>query len=401
LSVDNVFRSQEGSMANRVRIPLEDGTTTVHQLGEPADFKRPQSPLASRRAFAAVHVVADPLAENTPTSGANIDWDATLAFRRHIWSWGLSVADAMDTAQRGMGLGWNAIQKLNRRSIAEAKAEGGDIACGINTDQLPAEPVSLEQIVDAYHEQLALVEGEGGQAVMMASRHLAVAARSVEDYQSVYRDVLSAAQRPVVVHWLGDMFDPALAGYWGSRDLDQAAEGFLSILAENRDRVDGVKISLLDKDREVELRRRLPEGLRMYTGDDFNFPELIRGDGTHHSDAFLGAFDVIAPAASAAIQALDAGEEDQFGKILAPTVPLSRHVFSSPTFYYKTGVVFMAFLNGLQSHFRMVNGLESARSVVHLARQMVLADKAGLLIDPELAAHRTRLVLELAGFSQE
>lgn len=388
-------------MANRVRIPLEDGTTTVHQLGDPADFKRPSSPLQSRRAFAAVHVVADPLAENTPTSGANVDWDTTIAFRRHIWSWGLSVADAMDTAQRGMGLDWSTIQDLNRRSIAESKAEGGDIACGINTDQLPPEPAPLERIVDAYLEQLGLVEGEGGQAVMMASRHLAAAARSVEDYQSVYRDVLSAAQRPVVVHWLGHMFDPALAGYWGSDDLDQAAEGFLSILATNREKIDGVKISLLDKDREVELRRRLPEGLRMYTGDDFNFPELIRGDGTHHSDAFLGAFDVIAPAASAAIQALDAGEDDQFEKILAPTVALSRHVFSAPTFYYKTGVVFMAYLNGLQDHFRMVNGLESARSVVHLARQMVLADKAGLLVDPELAAHRMGLVLELAGFSQE
>jgi hypothetical protein len=388
-------------MGTRVRIPLDDGTTTVHHLGDPAEFRRPDSPLQSRRAFAAVHVVADPLAENTPTSRASVDWDATIAFRRHIWSWGLAVADAMDTAQRGMGLDWTAIQELNRRSIAESKAEGGDIACGINTDQLSPEPASLERIVDAYHEQLALVEGEGGQAVMMASRHLAAAARSVEDYQSVYQDVLSAAQSPVIVHWLGDMFDPALAGYWGSEDLDEATEGFLSILAANREKVDGVKISLLDKDREIEMRRRLPEGVRIYTGDDFNFPELIRGDGTHHSDAFLGAFDVIAPAASAAIQALDADEDDQFEKILAPTVPLSRHVFSTPTFYYKTGVVFMAFLNGLQNHFRMVSGLESARSVVHLAHQMVLADRAGLLADPELAAHRMGLVLELAGVSQD
>jgi hypothetical protein len=388
-------------MATQVRIPLKDGTTSVHQLGDPAYFKLPDSPLRSRHAFAAVHVVADPLAENTPASGANVDWDATIAFRRYIWSWGLSVADAMDTAQRGMGLDWPTIQELNRRSIAESKAEGGDIACGVNTDQLPPEPASLERIVDAYHEQLDLVEGEGGQAVIMASRHLAAAAQSVEDYQSVYRDVLSAAQRPVVVHWLGDMFDPALAGYWGSDDLDAAAEVFLSILAANRNKVDGVKISLLDEEREVELRRRLPERIRMYTGDDFNFPELILGDGTHHSDALLGAFAVIAPAASAAIQALDAGEEDQFEKILAPTVPLSRHVFSAPTLYYKTGVVFMAFLNGLQKHFRMVNGLESARSVVHLSRQMVLADRAGLLTDPELAAHRMGLVLELAGVNQD
>lgn len=388
-------------MAARVRIPTEDGSAIVYELGEPVDYPRPTAPLTSRRAFSAVHVVADPLAENNATSGANIDWDATLAFRRHIWSWGLSVADAMDTAQRGMGLDWPAIQELCRRSVAESKAEGGDIACGINTDQITEPTASLEQIIAAYHEQLDLVEGEGGQAVVMASRHLAAVARSREDYERVYAEVLAEARRPVIIHWLGDMFDPLLAGYWGSEDLDVAAEAFLDILAANREKIDGVKISLLDKDREIELRRRLPEGLRMYTGDDFNYPELIRGDGTHHSDAFLGAFDVIAPAASAAIQALDAGEEEQFEKILAPTVPLARHVFAAPTFYYKTGVVFQAYLNGLQDHFRMVYGLESARSVVHLARQFVLADQAGLLSDPELAAHRMALVLELAGITQD
>jgi len=388
-------------MAARVRIPTEDGSAVLYELGDPTDFPRPSGPLASRRAFSAVHVVADPLAENTPSSGANIDWDATLAFRRHIWSWGLSVADAMDTAQRGMGLDWPAIQELCRRSIAEARAEGGDIACGVNTDQLAEKTPSLGQIVDAYREQLALIEGEGGQAVMMASRHLAAVARSREDYERVYAEVLAEARRPVIIHWLGDMFDPLLAGYWGSEDLDVAGEAFLDILAANHDKIDGVKISLLDKDREVELRRRLPEGHRMYTGDDYNYPELIRGDGTHHSDALLGAFDVIAPAASAAIQALDSGEGEQFEKILAPTVPLSRHVFSAPTFYYKTGVVFQAYLNGHQDHFKMIHGLESARSVVHLARQFVLADQAGLLADPELAAHRMALVLELAGFSQD
>lgn len=388
-------------MTIHVQIPLEDGTVERHEMNQPGDFRRPDAPLTSRRAFSAVHVVADPLAENTPASGANIDWDATMAFRRHIWSWGLSVAEAMDTAQRGMGLDWPAIQELIRRSIAESKSEGGDIACGVNTDQLPDEPASLDRIVAAYQEQLDLVEGEGGQAVMMASRHLARAARSLEDYERIYHEVLAEAQRPVIVHWLGDMFDPVLAGYWGAGDLDSAADGFLAILENNSDKIDGVKISLLDKEREIELRRRLPAGIRMYTGDDFNFPELIRGDGTHHSDAFLGAFDVIAPAASAAIQALESGEADQFEKILAPTVPLSRHVFSAPTFYYKTGVVFMAYLNGLQDHFRMVNGLESARSVVHLARQFVLADQAGLLVDPELAAHRMALVLEVAGFDQE
>jgi hypothetical protein len=381
-----------------VRIPLEDGTAARYELGDPGQFRPPGRPLISRRAFAAVHVVADPLAENTPVSGAHVDWDATLAFRRYVWSWGLAVAEAMDTAQRGMGLDWSAIQELIRRSIAEARAEGGDIACGVNTDQLPDEPVTLDRIIDAYQEQVALVEGEGGQAVMMASRHLSAAARSREDYERVYAEVLATTRRPVIIHWLGDMFDPALAGYWGSADLDEAAVGFLSILKANSERVDGVKISLLDKQREIALRRGLPAGLRMYTGDDYDYPELVGGDGTHHSDALLGAFDLITPAASVAIQALDAGEEEQFEKILAPTLALSRHVFAPPTFYYKTGVVFMAYLNGLQDHFRMVNGLESSRSVVHLARQLVLADQAGLLADPELAAHRMALVLELAGF---
>lgn len=400
LDRDSAFHRRRCQVVH-VRIPFEDGSVTRYELSDPTEFRRPGGPLGSRRAFSAVHVVADPLAENTPTSGPNIDWDATLAFRRHIWSWGLSVAEAMDTAQRGMGLDWPAIQALNRRSLAEARAEGGDIACGINTDQLPEISVSPERIIEAYREQLALVEGEGGQAVMMASRHLAAAAGSGEDYARVYSEVLAEARRPVIIHWLGDMFDPALAGYWGAAELDEAAVGFLAIIDANSEKIDGVKISLLDKQREIELRRRLPEGVRMYTGDDYNYPELIRGDGTHYSDAFLGAFDVIAPAASTAIQALDAGEEEQFEKILAPTVPLSRHVFAAPTFYYKTGVVFMAYLNGLQDHFRMVNGSQSDRSVVHLSRQFVLADQAGLLAEPDLAAHRMALVLELAGFSQD
>lgn len=387
-------------MTAEVTIPLEDGSTTRYRLGDRAPFSPPSGPLTSRRAYAAVHVVADPLADNTPVSAPRIDWDATLAFRRHVWSWGLSVAEAMDTAQRGMGLDWPATQELVKRSVSEAQAEGGDIACGVNTDQLPDEPASLERIIEAYQEQAALVEAEGGRVVLMASRHLAATARSAEDYQWVYGEVLAAVRRPVIIHWLGDMFDPTLGGYWGSTDLDEAAQGLLSVLDANAEEVDGVKISLLDKTREIALRQRLPAGVRMYTGDDYNYPELIRGDGTHHSDALLGAFDLITPAASAALQALDAGDEDRYDTILSPTLPLSRHVFSAPTFYYKTGVVFMAYLNGLQDHFRMVGGLESARSVVHLARQLVLADRAGLLVDPELAVHRMALVLELAGVSQ-
>jgi Protein of unknown function (DUF993) len=388
-------------MSSRVMtLPLEDGSLTEHSLGEPASFSKPSEPLRSRRAFAAAHVVADPLAENTPASGAHIDWEATLAFRRHLWSWGLPVADAMDTSQRGMGLDWGATRELIVRSCAEAQAEGGEIACGANTDQLPSGPASLEQIVAAYQEQIDLIESHGGQPVVMASRHLASTARDANDYRQVYSDVLGAVADKAIIHWLGDMFDPALAGYWGSGDLDEASNSFISVVEDNAAKVDGVKISLLAKEREVDLRRRLPAGARMYTGDDFDYPTTIKGDGERHSDAFLGAFDLIAPAASAAIQALDAGEVEQFDKILEPTLPLSRQVFSHPTYYYKTGVVFMAYLGGLQDHFRMINGAESARSIVHLSKQLVLADRAGLLPDPELAAHRMRLVLELAGIPQ-
>jgi hypothetical protein len=385
---------------SKVLVPLPDRTVQVYETSQPGVFPHPTARLTSRRAFAAAHVVADPLADNTPVSGANLDWDATLAFRRHLWSYGLAVAEAMDTAQRGMGLNWPVTSELIRRSLAEAAAVGGDIACGAGTDQLPAGPTGLDEIIGAYEEQIALVEDNGGQAVVMASRQLAASAKDPDDYARVYERILSQAARPVIIHWLGAMFDPALTGYWGDEDLDRATDRFLGILTDNAARIDGVKISLLDKKREIELRRRLPDGLRLYTGDDFDYPETILGDDEGHSHAFLGAFDVIAPAASAAIQALDAGDADRFNAILEPTVPLSRHVFSEPTFYYKTGVVFMAYLNGHQNHFRMVNGLESARSVVHLAQQFVLADQAGLLTDPEMAANRLARVLAVAGIGQ-
>jgi len=383
-----------------VTIPKEDGSLTRHSLGEPAQFERPTTLLSSRRALAAVHVVADPLAENTPFSGANVDWDATLAIRRHIWSWGLPVAEAMDTAQRGMGMDWDTTKELIIRSAAEAKSEGGEIACGAITDQLPEGPATLPQIIGAYHEQINLIESNGGQAVVMASRHLAALAQHPAEYQAAYSEILGQVSGKAIVHWMGDMFDPALAGYWGAGDLDDASESFLSVIADNASKIDGVKLSLLDMDREIELRRRLPEGVRMYTGDDFDYPTTIKGDGEYHSDAFLGAFDLIAPAASSAIQALDKNDVAEFDRILEPTVPLSRHVFSTPTFYYKTGVVFMAYLCGYQDHFRMVNGLQAARSIVHLSQQLVLADRAGLLPNPDLAAHRMRLVLELSGISQ-
>jgi hypothetical protein len=348
----------------------------------------------SRVCFAAAHVVADPLAGGDPTGPAQLDWEATLHFRRHLWAHGLRVAEAMDTAQRGMGLDWAATQELIRRSVAEAKAVGGQLAAGAGTDQLSG-PASLDDVRRAYAEQLEFIEGEGAPVILMASRALCSAASSADDYRAVYGELLDAASAPVILHWLGEMFDPALAGYWGSARFEDALETVVGIIETHAAKVDGIKISLLDADKEIALRERLPEGVRMYTGDDFNYPELI-ASGSH---ALLGIFDAIAPAAAAAMHALDAGDTARYDELLAPTVPLSRHIFKAPTPYYKTGVVFLAFLNGHQQHFRMVGGLESGRSVLHLAELFVLADRAGLLRDPELASARMRHVLALAGIN--
>jgi hypothetical protein len=354
----------------------------------------------SRIPYAAVHVVADALADLSPLSPAVIDWERTLAFRRHIWSYGLGVAEAMDTAQRGMGLDWEAAKELIRRSVAEAKAVGGRIVCGAQTDQLASGSArSLRDIEAAYEEQCEFVEGEGGQVVIMASRELARLARGPEDYARVYDRVLSQLSQPAIIHWLGEVFDPALAGYWGHADLDSAMAGCLEIIVTHRDKVEGLKLSLLDQQREISMRSRLPDGVHMFTGDDFDYPNTIAGDGDRYSDALLGAFDMIAPAASAAFTAMDEGDIERFDAILKPTVPLSRHAFGAPTFYYKTGVVFLAYLNGHQDHFRMVGGLESGRSAVHLAELFMLADGAGLLRDAELAVDRIRHVMALAGVS--
>ncbi len=382
-----------------VTLPRENGTLTRHELGPPSPFEPPKTPLRSRIAYAAVHVVADPLAENTPDAPARLDWDATLAYRRYLWSWGLSVAEAMDTAQRGMGLDWSACRELIRRTAGDARTTGGRLACGATTDQLPAgAQVGLDAIQDAYDEQCAFIENEGATVVLMASRHLAARGGGPDEYARVYGHVLARVHRPVIIHWLGEVFDPQLAGYWGARRLDDATRTFVEIVREHAPRIDGVKISLLDRRREIEVRDRLDgSGVRVYTGDDFHYPELIRGDGRRYSDALLGIFDAIAPAASAAIQALDRGDVEAYESILAPTVPLSRHIFTAPTYYYKTGVVFLAYLNGHQRHFRMVGGLESARSIAHLAQTLFLADRAGLLRDPELAADRFRKVLAVAG----
>ncbi|CAM5234026.1 Dihydrodipicolinate synthase family protein OS=Streptomyces albaduncus OX=68172 GN=FHS32_000244 PE=4 SV=1 [Streptomyces griseoloalbus] len=357
----------------------------------------PGTPFTSRTVFSAAHVVADPYADTTPDSPAAVDWDATLAFRRHLWAHGLGVAEAMDTAQRGMGLDWAGAAELIRRSAAEAKATGGRIACGVGTDQLPGAPATLAEVRTAYEEQLAVVEESGARAILMASRALAATARGPEDYLEVYGHLLRQAAEPVILHWLGPMFDPALEGYWGSSDLDAATDTFLDVIAAHPDKVDGIKVSLLDARREIDLRRRLPKGVRCYTGDDFNYPELIAGDDQGFSHALLGIFDPLGPLAAEAVRVLDTGNTDGFRALLDPTVDLSRHLFQPPTRFYKTGVVFLAWLAGHQSHFAMVGGLQSARSLPHLARAYELADRLGLFPDPKLAEDRMRTLLHLYG----
>jgi hypothetical protein len=344
-------------------------------------------------------VVPDPLADNDPWVTPAIDWDCTIAFRKYLWSLGLGVAEAMDTAQRGMGLDWGTSLELIRRSLDAAKhVPGAVIASGAGTDHLePMPDVTIDDVIRAYEEQCAAVEKLGGRIIMMASRALAKAARSPDDYAKVYGRILANVKEPVIIHWLGDMFDPALSGYWGHADLSDAMTVAVDVITDNAAKVDGVKISLLDKDREIVMRRKLPQGVRMYTGDDFNYAELIAGDAQGYSDALLGIFDAIAPAAAAALGALTRGETATFHDLLRPTVPLSRHIFRAPTRFYKTGVVFMAYLNGLQDHFTMVGGQESARSTLHLAELFRLADAAGLLRDPDQATARMRAVLATRG----
>ncbi|MFJ9456438.1 dihydrodipicolinate synthase family protein [Kitasatospora sp. NPDC101447] len=384
------------------------------RLRDPEPLHLPAHPPRSRTAFAAAHVVADPLGDNAPGAPAAVDWDATLAFRRHLWSLGLGVADAMDTAQRGMGLDWAATRELIVRSGAEARAfegaahrasgqagggrrEGALLACGVGTDHLTAPAPTLADITAAYEQQLAVTEEAGARPILMASRALAAVATGPEDYLTVYGGLIRQSARPVILHWLGEMFDPALAGYWGSHDLDRATGTVLDLVHAHADRIDGIKVSLLDAAREVALRRSLPAGVRLYTGDDFHYPELIKGDDLGHSHALLGVFDPIASRAAAALHALDAGDPDRYDALLAPTVPLARHLFGAPTYHYKTGIVFLAWLAGHQPHFTMVAGAQSARSTRHLVELFRLADTAGVLPDPDLAAGRMRDLLKLAG----
>jgi len=394
-------------MALALRLPGSNGTLASYTLKGVAPVRPGAGAGASfdRIAYSAAHVVADPLAAIDPWLQCAVDWDATIAYRRHLWSLGLGVAEAMDTAQRGMGLDWPTSLELIRRSLDAARdVPGALVASGCGTDHLDIDAVkSVDDVIRGYEEQMEAIEALGGKLIVMASRALARVAKGPADYERVYDRILSQARQPVVLHWLGDMFDPALAGYWGTPDLDRAMDTALGIIAAHPDKVDGIKISLLDKDKEIAMRRRLPKGVRMYTGDDFNYAELIAGDGhgsepTHgKSDALLGIFDAIAPAASAALAELAQGRVERFHAILGPTVPLSRHIFAAPTRFYKTGVVFMAWLNGHQSHFTMVGGQQSTRSLVHLAELFRLADAANLLEKPELAVQRMKTLLALHG----
>ncbi|AYY13909.1 dihydrodipicolinate synthase family protein [Actinobacteria bacterium YIM 96077] len=380
-----------------ITLPTPDGGRIEHALNEPRDWPKPQRPFRSRVAFAAAHVVAHPLADNTPGTPAALDWDSTLAFRRHLWSHGLGVAEAMDTAQRGMGMDWPATRELIRRSAAEAASAGTRIAAGAGTDQLDGPATTLDEVVAAYEEQIGTIQDAGAQVIIMASRHLAALARSVDDYRAVYDRVLAQVDSPVILHWLGPAFDPALQGYWGSDDVDVATGHVVDLVRDHASMIDGVKVSLLDADHEKAFRAQLPAGVRLYTGDDFNYPELIRGDGAHHSDALLGVFAAIAPAASAALQALDDGDDNAYDAAFAPTLPLARHIFGAPTYYYKTGVAFLSWLSGFQAGFTMVGGLQSARSLPHLVEAFRLADAARLFPDPELAAARMTALLETYG----
>jgi hypothetical protein len=385
-----------------ISLPAAKRSFVPYTTGEPIVLpKKGAPPKFNRVAYAAAHVVADPLADNDPWLDAAIDWDKTIAFREYLWDLGLGVAEAMDTAQRGMGLDWNGAKELIRRALEAAKHRPRvKIACGAGTDHLDANArVSVDDIIRAYEDQIETIEGMGGQLILMASRALARVANSPEDYARVYDRILRQVKQPVIIHWLGEMFDLALVGYWGSQDHMAAMETCLTILHEHAAKIDGIKISLLSKEKEISMRRRLPEGVRMYTGDDFNYAELIAGDEDGNSDALLGIFDAIAPAASAGLAKLATGDLQGFHGILEPTVPLSRHIFKSPTRFYKTGVVFLAWLNGLQDHFVMIGGQESARSLLHLAELFRLADKARVLHDPDLAAARMSKLLSVHGLT--
>src|SRR5438105_2995869 len=383
----------------KINLPTDAGKLETFVLSEPRTYPDKTKGAFNRVAFSAAHVVADARAANDPWIDCTLDWESTLRYREYLWDLGLGVAEAMDTAQRGMGLNWPTSLELIQRSVNAAKAKGNALVfSGAGTDHLAVEDArSIDDVIRAYEEQIAAVEKSGGRIIVMASRALAKLGRSADAYAKVYNRVLGQVREPVIIHWLGDMFDPALANYWGTQNLDTAMDIAVGIINANVAKIDGVKVSLLDKQREVDMRRRLDKNVKMYTGDDFNYAELIAGDTQGYSHALLGIFDAIAPAASYALSRLSAGDDQGFNDVLGPTVPLSRHIFQAPTRFYKTGIVFMAYLNGHQDHFTMVGGQESTRSTLHLAELFRLADKAGLLANPELATGRMKTWLATRG----
>lgn len=381
-----------------LKLPKPDRSIETYRLAASRSFPSKLTGTLNRIAFSAAHVVADPLAESDPWVKGAIDWDRTIAFREHVWDLGLGVAEAMDTAQRGMGMDWPTSLELIQRSVAAAKPRNALVFSGAGTDHLMVEDAkTLDDVIRAYEEQIAAIEKAGGRIILMASRALAKLGKNAEDYGRVYDRVLSQCSQPVVIHWLGEMFDPALANYWGTTSLDEAMDIAVDVINRNAAKVDGVKVSLLDAQREIDMRRRLVPEVKMYTGDDFNYAELIAGDDKGFSHALLGIFDAIAPAASYALSRLAAGDAKGFHDVLGPTVPLSRHIFKAPTRFYKTGIVFMAYLNGHQDHFTMIGGQESTRSTLHLAELFRLADQAGLLSNPEMATQRMKAILATRG----
>lgn len=382
----------------QIRLPRADGSVGPYALKARPILPDTVPVAFNRSVYAAAHVVVDPLATVDPWDASPaIDWDTTLRFREHLYTLGFRVAEAMDTAQRGMGVDWPVARELIRRSCRHARAVGGELACGVGTDQLqPAPGLTLDDVEAAYREQLAVVEAEGGRVILMASRALARIAKGPDDYLALYGRLLRDCSRPVVLHWLGEMFDPALRGYWGSQDPAHALDTVHTLIAEHAPRIEGIKVSLLDPTWERALRRRLPAGVRMYTGDDFNYAELMAGDADGHSHGLLGIFDPIASVAAVALGELAQGRVGRFRELLDPTVALSREIFRAPTRHYKAGVVFLAWLNGHQDHFAMAGGLQSARGAVHYARVFELADASGVLSDPELATLRMKRFLSVA-----
>ncbi|WP_407284564.1 dihydrodipicolinate synthase family protein [Raoultella ornithinolytica] len=383
-----------------IHLPTPQGIMTNYPLVTTEERPTVITPAFNRIAYAAAHVVIDPQHQGADwLNNPRIDWDATLAYRHHLWRLGFNIAEAMDTAQRGMGVSWEIAKELIIRSLQEAQTvPGADLAAGVGTDQLEAaHATTLEQVIAAYEEQMELVEQHNGKIILMASRALAKVAKTPQDYLAVYNRLLEQSQDKIILHWLGEMFDPALAGYWGSTDFAAAADTVLEIIANNVDKVEGIKISLLSKDKEVAFRKRLPSQVKMYTGDDFNYPELIAGEDGHYSHALLGIFDAIAPVAAAALNELALGNSGEYYRLMNPTVALSREIFKAPTQYYKAGIVFLAWLNGHQSHFSMAGGMQAAREISHYAEIFRLADQAGLLQDPQLATRRMKNLLTVYG----